>query len=52
PVATLRDDLGDRAAAVVDAEVQAVLDDLGPSEPADDAAAGLRVRLAELRRLT
>ncbi|MEU2202536.1 GTPase [Isoptericola sp. NPDC019482] len=52
PVAVLRDDLGDRAAAVVDAEVQAVLDDLGPSEPADDAAAGLRVRLAELRRLT
>ncbi|SKC78021.1 GTPase domain-containing protein [Krasilnikoviella flava] len=51
-VSTLRDDLGDRAAAVVDAEVQAVLDDLGPSEPADDAAAGLRVRLAELRRLT
>ncbi|MCK9795752.1 50S ribosome-binding GTPase [Isoptericola sp. 4D.3] len=51
-VSTLRDDLGDRAAAVVDAEVEAVLDDLGPSEPADDAAAGLRVRLAELRRLT
>ena len=52
PVAALREDLGDRAAAVVDAEVQAVLDDLAPSEPADDAAAGLRVRLAELRRLT
>ncbi|MFD6177364.1 MULTISPECIES: GTPase [unclassified Isoptericola] len=52
PVVALREDLGDRAAAVVDAEVQAVLDDLAPSEPADDAAAGLRVRLAELRRLT
>ncbi|MFE7406648.1 GTPase [Isoptericola sp. NPDC057559] len=52
PVTALREDLGDRAAAVVDAEVEAVLDDLAPSEPADDAAAGLRVRLAELRRLT
>ncbi|MGW8567235.1 GTPase [Isoptericola sp. NPDC055881] len=52
PVSALREDLGDRAAAVVDAEVQAVLDRIAPSEPADDAAAGLRVRLAELRRLT
>ncbi|GAA1711464.1 hypothetical protein GCM10009809_04630 [Isoptericola hypogeus] len=52
PVNELRVDLADRAAAVVDAEVQAVLDELGPPEPADDAAAGLRVRLAELRRLT
>ncbi|MCA5893355.1 50S ribosome-binding GTPase [Isoptericola sp. NEAU-Y5] len=52
PVATLREDLADRAAGVVDAEVQAVLDELGSTDLVDDAAAGLRVRLAELRRLT
>jgi phage-related baseplate assembly protein len=52
PVRMLRDDLSDRAAATVDAEVGAVLEALGTPDPADDVAAGLRVRLAELRRLT
>jgi hypothetical protein len=52
PVATLRGDLADRAAAVVDAEVQAVLDQLEAPDLAAEAAAGLRVRLAELRRMT
>lgn len=50
--ATLRGDLADRAAAVVDAEVQAVLDQLEAPDLAAEAAAGLRVRLAELRRMT
>ena len=52
PVDELRADLADRAAAVVDGEVEAVLDILGAPDLADDAAAGLHVRLAELRRLT
>ncbi len=52
PTAALRDDLADRAAAVVQAEVQAVLDLLEAPDLADDAASGLRVRLAELRRMT
>ena len=52
PVTALREDLADRAAAVVDAEVQAVLDALDAPDLAAEAAAGLRVRLAELRRMT
>ena len=51
-VATLRDDLADRAAVVVGAEVQAVLDRLEAPDLAAEAAASLRVRLAELRRMT
>lgn len=52
PVTTLRDDLSDRAASVVDREMSAVREALAANEPPEDAAAGLRVRLAELRRLT
>jgi energy-coupling factor transporter ATP-binding protein EcfA2 len=51
PVAVLRSDLAQRAAAVVDAEVAVILGRLQEPGPTDDAAAGLRVRLAELRRL-
>ncbi len=51
-VAALRDDLADRAAAVVDAELDAIVTALDSPNLADDAASGLRVRLAELRRLT
>ncbi|GAB2458903.1 GTPase [Xylanimonas ulmi] len=51
-VATLRADLADRAAAVIDGEIDAVLAALDTPNLADDAASGLRVRLAELRRLT
>jgi hypothetical protein len=52
PVAALRDDLADRAAALVEAEVRSVLDHLEAPELAGDTATGLRVRLAELRRMT
>ncbi len=52
PIAAVREDLADRAAVVVHAEVQAVLDRLEATDPTDDAASGLRVRLAELRRMT
>ncbi|WP_402464556.1 GTPase [Isoptericola aurantiacus] len=51
-VEALRDDLADRAAAVVDDEVSAVRDLLDSPDLADDAAVALRLRLAELRRLT
>jgi GTPase SAR1 family protein len=51
-VARLREDLADRAAAVVDGELGAVLTLVDSPTLADDAASGLRVRLAELRRLT
>ncbi|MDO8148312.1 MULTISPECIES: GTPase [Isoptericola] len=51
-VDALRDDLADRAAAVVDREVDAVLEGLDSPHLADDAASPLRLRLAELRRLT
>jgi hypothetical protein len=50
--AALRDDLADRAATVVEAEVRSVLDRLEAPELAGDTATGLRVRLAELRRMT
>jgi energy-coupling factor transporter ATP-binding protein EcfA2 len=52
PAAALRDDLADRAATVVEAEVRSVLDRLEAPELAGDTATGLRVRLAELRRMT
>ncbi|QAY62184.1 hypothetical protein ET495_01600 [Xylanimonas allomyrinae] len=52
PVKTLRADLGERAVAVVGDELDAVLGVLDTPNLADDAASGLRVRLAELRRLT
>ncbi|ACZ30117.1 hypothetical protein Xcel_1086 [Xylanimonas cellulosilytica DSM 15894] len=51
-VTALRDDLADRAAAVVGGELDAILTALDSPDLADDAASGLRVRLAELRRLT
>jgi hypothetical protein len=51
-VASLRDDLADRAAAVVGAELAALLAALDSPHLTDDASTGLRVRLAELRRLT
>jgi energy-coupling factor transporter ATP-binding protein EcfA2 len=51
-VDALTDDLADRAAAVVDAEVSAVRDVLDGPDLAHDAATALRLRLAELRRLT
>ncbi|MCL1870310.1 MAG: GTPase domain-containing protein [Promicromonosporaceae bacterium] len=51
-VTALRDDLADRAARTVDGELDAVLTNLDSPNLADDAATGLRVRLAELRRLT
>ncbi|QAY70451.1 GTPase [Xylanimonas protaetiae] len=51
-VTALRDDLADRAAAVVGAELDAVLTALDTPNLADDAASGLRVRLSELKRLT
>lgn len=52
PVTALREDLADRAAAVVGAEIGAVRDRLDSPDLADDAATALRLRLAELRRLT
>ncbi|WP_418277424.1 GTPase [Isoptericola jiangsuensis] len=48
----LATDLVDRAAAVVDGEIAAVRDVLDGPDLADDAATALRLRLAELRRLT
>ncbi len=51
-VAGLAADLSDRAATVVDAELDAVLRALDSPNLAADAASTLRVRLAELRRLT
>ncbi|MFC8921381.1 GTPase [Cellulosimicrobium sp. NPDC057127] len=47
----LKDDLADRAAAMVDREAEPVLSALDVPALAGDAAAGLRLRLAELRRL-
>ncbi|WP_407318464.1 GTPase [Isoptericola halotolerans] len=52
PAEVLRDDLADRAAAVVAAEIDAVRERLDSPDLADDAATALRLRLAELRRLT
>lgn len=52
PVAALREDLADRAAVVVDAEIDAVRARLDSPDLVDDAATALRLRLAELRRLT
>ncbi|WP_240643915.1 GTPase [Antribacter gilvus] len=51
-VAVLRDDLAERAAAAVAEEARSVQSALEVPALADDAAAPLRVRLAELRRLT
>ena len=51
-VSALADDLSDRAAAAVDQELDAVLRALDSPNLAADAASSLRVRLAELRRLT
>jgi len=51
-VTALAEDLADRAATAVDAELDAVLAALDSPNLAADAASGLRVRLAELRRLT
>lgn len=51
-VAVLRGDLADRAAAAVAEEARSVQSALVVPALADDAAAALRVRLAELRRLT
>ncbi|PZR55181.1 hypothetical protein DNL40_02075 [Xylanimonas oleitrophica] len=51
-VEALREDLADRAATTVDAELDAVVANLDSPNLAQDAASGLRVRLAELRRLT
>ncbi|PFG42647.1 50S ribosome-binding GTPase [Isoptericola jiangsuensis] len=51
-VTALRDDLADRAEATVDDEVAAVHAALDSPDLADDAATALRLRLAELRRLT
>ncbi len=51
-VASLRDDLADRAAACVDAELDVLLGALDSPHLTHDASTALRVRLAELRRLT
>ncbi|WP_425954614.1 GTPase [Xylanimonas sp. McL0601] len=51
-VTALRDDLAARASTVVDGELDAILTALDSPNLAADAASGLRVRLAELRRLT
>ncbi|WP_277212456.1 GTPase [Isoptericola croceus] len=51
-VDALRDDLSDRAAVVVEAEIDAVRGRLDSPDLADDAATALRLRLGELRRLT
>jgi hypothetical protein len=51
-VTWLREDLAARAETVVDDEVAAVHAALDAPDLADDAAAALRLRLAELRRLT
>jgi len=50
-VAALRDDLADRAATMVEREAEPVLAALAVPSLAADAAVGLRLRLAELRRL-
>ncbi|CPU67903.1 Uncharacterised protein [Mycobacteroides abscessus] len=50
-VAALRDDLADRAATMVEREAEPVLTTLADPALAADAAVGLRLRLAELRRL-
>ncbi|UKJ64366.1 50S ribosome-binding GTPase [Cellulosimicrobium cellulans] len=50
-LAALRDDLADRAATMVEREVEPVLTALADPALAADAAVGLRLRLAELRRL-
>lgn len=50
-IAALRDDLADRAATMVEREVEPVLTALADPALAADAAVGLRLRLAELRRL-
>ncbi|MDF9878636.1 GTPase [Cellulosimicrobium cellulans] len=50
-IAALRDDLADRAATMVEREVAPVLTVLADPALAADAAVGLRLRLAELRRL-
>jgi len=50
-LATLRDDLAERAATMVEREVEPVLTALDDPALAADAAVGLRLRLAELRRL-
>ena len=50
-VAALRDDLADRAATMVEREAEPLLTTLADPALAADAAVGLRLRLAELRRL-
>jgi energy-coupling factor transporter ATP-binding protein EcfA2 len=50
-LAALRDDLADRAATMVEREAEPVLTALADPALAADAAVGLRLRLAELRRL-
>lgn len=50
-VTALRDDLADRAATMVEREAEPVLTTLADPALAADAAVGLRLRLAELRRL-
>jgi hypothetical protein len=50
-VTALRDDLADRAATMVEREAEPVLTALAVPALAADAAVGLRLRLAELRRL-
>lgn len=50
-LAALREDLADRAATMVEREVEPVLTALADPALAADAAVGLRLRLAELRRL-
>jgi hypothetical protein len=51
PVSALRDELADRAAGAVEAEFAAVLRPLTDRHLDEGASAGLRVRLAEIRRL-
>lgn len=51
-VTTLRSDLADRAAAMVDREAVDLHERLDVPALAPDAAVGLRLRLAELRRLS
>ncbi|WP_426311420.1 GTPase [Cellulosimicrobium sp. E-16] len=50
-LAALREDLADRAATMVEREAEPVLTALADPALAADAAVGLRLRLAELRRL-
>jgi GTPase SAR1 family protein len=52
PVAALREELSDRAAGVVEVELAAARRPLTNRNLEDSAATGLRVRLAEIRRLT